>query len=274
MDPTEPSLLVIRGSLFNHSCAHNADWQTYSDVFVVRARAPIAEGAEVFIHYTNSGHMASMTGDGRKVLSQHFPTGCSCDLCAAERCDGPARVARRRELMGHDAELKGLVNRLTRTNGLSVIRHLEQHLADVNATYSPERGCGLRLTSAHVYYLLANAHTKLASFDDAISHTFKGLEASGCIIRPSPLTSSSYRRSNNRPTVLAVPVGEVDATIIQLIVNAKRSDMMGKAAQTREWLRLAMDAEEIYNGGGKEKFRLRCEELMKEFKLERLFESM
>lgn len=269
-----PSCLLTRGSLFNHSCVPNAGWQTYSDIFVVRAGAGIAEGAEIFIPYTLEGLESFSRDKDTSALAKHFPSsGCSCELCAAERRDGPARAARRKKLMEDVDELTSLVHQLPSSplRCPATIGRLKKFLADVEATYSAGRRCEIKMASAEAHHLLAEAYTIQGHLADAISHTLKSFEARGGVIRPSPLDT---RRSTERPAVLAAPAGDVDGAVKHLIVNARRSAAMGKASKAREWLRLAMECEEIYNGGGKEKFGLRFEEVLQALELERVFESM
>ncbi|ORY89005.1 hypothetical protein BCR35DRAFT_350517 [Leucosporidium creatinivorum] len=261
-----PSFLFLQSSFFNHSCASNALWETYSDIMIVRARAPIREGEEVFIPYAGAGAAEADNDKVTDILEKHFPTppGCCCDLCTASRRDGADQVARRKQLMATEHEdLKRLLHSFNPSSSTrlshSTMRRIKKLVTDIEATYAADRGSPIRIQLGLAHHLFGEALHINGDYATAIKHTYLAYEAQGGRISPSPLLSSSS--SSEKPTVVAAPLAQADMAVIHLLVNAFRSLKLEKPNQARKWMRLAIETEQILSGGGKEKFDRRFEEV-------------
>ncbi|OQO11256.1 hypothetical protein B0A48_05512 [Cryoendolithus antarcticus] len=67
-------------SRFNHSCVPNAQWGWVSNIMVVHASRPIAEGEELTTSYT----AANQPYDKRKAALAQNGFSCTCPLCKAD----------------------------------------------------------------------------------------------------------------------------------------------------------------------------------------------
>ncbi|GAA6005081.1 Set6p [Rhodotorula paludigena] len=100
-DELEGSVLFLGASAFNHSCVPNASWRCYGNLMVVRSRAHIKKGEQIFIAYATPEGPPEWP---ERVLKSHFgEAGCPCPACDSRRRDPPAQLRRRLELSDKSA---------------------------------------------------------------------------------------------------------------------------------------------------------------------------
>ncbi|GAA6028992.1 hypothetical protein JCM8097_001541 [Rhodosporidiobolus ruineniae] len=240
--------LFLSASLANHSCAPTADWTTFRNLMVVRARTAIAAGAEVQLAYINAGAPTEVR-DG--VLGTHFDNGCTCSLCNADRADGAVKLRRRRELM--EKRFPALEEAYSRVNGTTItaldgirrqLRDMTAFVKDLEQTYSASHG-PLKPDLAAPYLILAELQLPtLASF--------------------------------SRIEVLAAPLGMRDNAVGALLRCASRLEQEGGRQNLDEaarWIGAALQMARILDGDSKERFKERYEMHIRRYKLEKVVEA-
>ncbi|BGP18672.1 hypothetical protein JCM10213_002916 [Rhodosporidiobolus nylandii] len=262
------SALFLGTSLFNHSCAPTARWSTVADCIVVRARAPIAAGAEVTISYV-SVEAPKDNRDG--VFTSHFDgKGCPCSLCVADRSDGATNLARREQLLEKrfppiekDFDGIGGKGRPTKATLNSLKTRLLPLVSDLEQTYSVSHDVHLRPELTKVYHVLGELHhPDLANFArDGNKYSLKSLEASGAVIE---VTKKDIK-------VLAAPYCAVDNAASMLINVAWRWSRGEKDEDTDEavrWIKAAMEMGRIVDGETPQQFALRHKSLIEGLRME------
>ncbi|GAA5837338.1 hypothetical protein JCM9279_005657 [Rhodotorula babjevae] len=262
------SALFLGGSLFNHSCTPNASWSTYGDVQVVRARAPVKAGEEVFIAYVPA---ETPQNKRASVLKAHFPDGCTCSYCVDERRDMPQQVARRGELaspckaISQEASVKEHIAP-ARLKKLS--RDIKGVVEQVEATYSRRRS-SYRPGLVEPYHVSAHVTGHPSSANSARLgnlYELKSLAASGAEIR----------QARDAVEVVAapfvVPAGRSLAERSLLKIAYRHSLTGGTTgdAEARKWIKAAADMARITHGLDWDGFVERAEEDLEMFNLKRL----
>ncbi|KPV78180.1 uncharacterized protein RHOBADRAFT_40724 [Rhodotorula graminis WP1] len=230
------SALFLGGSLFNHSCTPNASWTLYGDVQVVRARAPVKAGDEVFAAYVP----ASSAPEKRDSLFKlHFPNGCTCAYCVDERRDTPQQVARRAELLRAIEQLEGTYSRRQQSS----YRH---------ALVGPYHICAHVLSHPH----LPNSN-RLANV-----YELKAISASGADVRETP---DGGERVEVVSAPYTVPAERSLAERSLLKIAGRTSD-----AEAPKWIKAASDVARITHGVDWDGFVERADEDLENFDLKRL----
>lgn len=268
------SALFILTSLTNHSCTPNAIWRSYGDLMVLRARADIPRGAEVFLPY-GSGQGE----EGKRALSKHFAKGCDCELCTLDKLDGVVKVRQRERLVREQYDkLKALVRTAVVEKERivpSTLRLVEAYISALESTYLPSRG-PLRPNLEAAYHLLAELLT--ASFDPkdldkAVETQLKAIEAQGGVVeRIYPAAGSS--RGRRQPVEIvprAAPVGDSVFAVMGMLTNAGRCKMAGRRAEGVLWAKAAVAMEDLASGGGREFFDARYEDVLSSMGIAQLF---
>ncbi|GAA6013669.1 hypothetical protein JCM10207_004811 [Rhodosporidiobolus poonsookiae] len=249
--------LFLNASLFNHSCAPNALWTACDDIMIVRARAPIAAGEEVFVAYINTEADRKHRTD---VLSGHFDTGCTCELCQDDSRDGRTALARRKKLLVErfapiQNAFESFEGRPTRRMLDTQRKMLAPLVADLEKTYGASHG-PVRPDLVHPYHVLAELHyPDDADFAaQANAYTLKSLEAGGAVIARGP----------KRVEVIAAPTGGNNGAEMCLNIawRLSRSDKTGDDDEANRWIRAAMDMSCIAYGDSPKRFAERHKSLI------------
>ncbi|GAA5946973.1 hypothetical protein JCM10213_002918 [Rhodosporidiobolus nylandii] len=185
-------------NLVGHSCAPNAIRRTYRDVILIRARRDIAPGEEVSVAF--QPYDADL--DKRKRIFTNFlasPGGCPCSLCADDRADGEARLAKRKQLLGAGFSL--LKDRLAKSENdpgrQQIMREAKYLCKQLDKTYGPHR----ETLRPEMYEPLKTVALSLDPFlreqiPEIKEYTLKALEAAG----------AKFERVGNELRVLAAPI--------------------------------------------------------------------
>ncbi|GAA5837330.1 hypothetical protein JCM9279_005655 [Rhodotorula babjevae] len=250
------SALFLGSSLFNHSCAPNASWKVYGDVQVVRARAPVKAGAEIYIAYVPA-EAPQKRRDG--VLKAHFPGGCQCAYCVDERRDTAQQVARRAELVGPSSRYVALRDESrSKTAPLAPVRvrqlarEIKGVVEQLEGTYSRRRGddggsSSYRPDLVEPYHVSAHiaGHPTLADFVRlGNAYELQAIAASGAVVVVDT-------PGGERIEVVAAPcVVQKERTPAErsLLKIAYRHAHVGAEADARRWIVAAGDMARVTHG--------------------------
>ncbi|GAA5893992.1 hypothetical protein JCM6882_007953 [Rhodosporidiobolus microsporus] len=251
-----PSGLFLNTSLFNHSCAGNAAWTVMSDLMIVRSRAGIKKGEEIFIPYVS----VEAPADKRKgVLRGHFgDAGCGCDLCKLDDAAGAVKLNRRRDLL----EQARALNRQDLPTSVKR-RKMTDQVVKMEQTYSPDRLLPLRPELVLPYHFLAEiiGHDSPAARRDANEYDLKSLEATGVVLQ----------RSKKDIKVLNGPGVDGEMAVPLLLTIAARLAMNGldkDNAEARLFVRAAIRMDRIIRGSDGRRFAFKWGNMVDEFNLE------
>ncbi|KAK5116876.1 hypothetical protein LTR85_009136 [Meristemomyces frigidus] len=178
--------LWIRMSYINHSCVPNAERENIGDIMLLRARAPIAKGEEVFISY----HGISGEFDRRSIeMKTIWAFDCSCPLCQAEAADPPHVRHKREELECRVAKFRKerQAGSFDRAPPKAVVAQAEKLALHLAATYDPKRFSGLpRPALADIQCWLISAYG--ARRDKKIEMATAVLRSLCFVVRESPFS--------------------------------------------------------------------------------------
>ncbi|ORY89006.1 hypothetical protein BCR35DRAFT_350518 [Leucosporidium creatinivorum] len=263
---SSPTALYPRAAFFNHSCAPNAVWRTYSDILVLRARTVINEGEEIFHSYSAA---IPGTQTHRKALEKHFEEGrCLCDLCEAEREDGSEE---RRTLLegGRYEELQALVREEQAGGGGTAKEEVKAYVEALEATYKlrqeGEGRLGKLKPALHAAYHLFAEASWSSSIEEGLKWELAAIEAQGGVLNPAAAISFSPSSppapspspTADDPLLLASSIYNSTLSTMQLLLCAMRSQQAGHRPQAiRRWVQLAVENECILGGGGEAGRRL------------------
>ncbi|GJN92212.1 hypothetical protein Rhopal_005242-T1 [Rhodotorula paludigena] len=250
--------LFLGASMFNHSCEPSAMWRCFGDVQVIRARAPIKAGEEIFISYAPVNvHPKERT----EMLSSHFADGCKCAYCETERTDSPSSRRRREQLL-QDGSLysrtrNSLVGKVSPSYAAieRETRIVKSTATQIEETYSSKRG-PFRPELVEPYHVLG----ELTPPREANDWDLKALIAAGAVIEQSPASID----------VLAAPVAAREEAVMIVLNIASRHASLKQDDLARRWIRAAQQMSRIQHGDDFVRFRDRHSGDIKRFNLDKL----
>lgn len=255
--------LFLTASLFNHSDAANVTWTTHRDYTVLRARAGVKKGSELFVRYYP---LEVDSTERANVIKTHFENGCECDYCEDDRRDGPLNVAKRRELMDKRwPPLKKAFSALGPKSKMEELDALKVKVAffvrDLEKTYRPDHG-PVKPDLALPYHNLAELHVPSRSsfHKDANPFSLKSLVVSG----------AEFDIIEERIKVLAVPYNG-DNSVAMILNMAWRLTTAGTDEATDEaerWVSAAAQTARILHGDSPKRFAERYARTIEGYGLE------
>ncbi|BGP18688.1 hypothetical protein JCM10213_006909 [Rhodosporidiobolus nylandii] len=267
-----PVALYVHTAFFNHSCIPNAMRSTYADVMVIRARAPISAGSEVFIAYVSpDGDLAEKREDVFKV---HFGEGgCLCPLCNSDRRDGSAKVARRADLV---RQINALNQAIRTLSSAAYEKQLASKRAEmvslvtaIEATYTSPREAGaVKPELVKPYHFLAELYSPLGASTAAkgIAYELKAVEAAGAVVRTT---------KSGGVEVVAGPACARGLTTQLLLCVAYRKSVaktQKEKSEAKAWVAAAQRMARILEGDDRRRFLVREGQLLDSLKLGGLVE--
>lgn len=136
--------IYIEGSVFNHSCAPNAQRVFTGSQIEIRATRDIHEGEEVTIAYLSLSNYERE--EYRNKLREQYYFDCECKLCNSSAQDDPRNV----ESIKHSIDLNEKVKRAIKESKFQEASSLFEQFANHKARYDGE-------TNKYVGFLLYDA---------------------------------------------------------------------------------------------------------------------
>lgn len=184
-----PTGLYTLTSMFNHSCAPNANYVFIGNIMTVRASCSIKAGEEITIAYV-SPHQPYSERRDTLATAWHMPEVCDCAQCQDDRADGDASLRRREEMLATlPSTLLG--------QSVNELQTLEKKLS---ATYAPTRG-PRRLAMYGIHHSIAE-HLRTspseADINRAIQKDITALECLGLTVLKGGRTRSASRSESRK----------------------------------------------------------------------------
>ncbi|GAA5901661.1 hypothetical protein JCM8208_001569 [Rhodotorula glutinis] len=260
----------LGASLFNHSCTPNAFWRTYGDVQVIRTRAPVQAGDEVFLAYVPADAPQKKRDS---VLKAHFADGCTCAYCVDERRDTPQQVARRAELVSRSEAINkeaSVRQSIAPARMKQLSREIKNVVEQLEGTYSRRRQPSYRHALVGPYHVCAHVldHPHLANATRlGILYELKAISASGAEVRKTPHGGVEVVAA---PYAIAAERSVPERCLLKIAGRHSLVGGPGGDIEARKWVKAAAEMARITHGVDWEGFVEHAEEDLEELELKRL----
>lgn len=241
---------------------------------VIRSRKFIPKGSEVLISYVNPGNSL----EKRKLaLSKHLndtPAGkCTCEICKLDELDGNEIISERARLVKKLVALQSVGPKgvtMSRSNS----REFKRLLTNLENTYSSRSNStstDINFKPAlfepyHMYALwLNNSENKP---EESIQYDLKALASIGIKFERTKGVK------NDEIKFLEASLIHASEVVMILISFAASNGGRGNMEESTMWMRAAIEMENLCLGGGKDFFEMRYKTIIKQLRLELLFEHI